>query len=210
MIIESRLTGFAFTWWNSVQQARRTSGYRPILEWWKMRRELKERFIPMNYNEVTFGKLQSLKMGLSSFDDYIDQYYLLEARARLHEIEQQRAQYRPLVPAVPAAAPAIPPVTAPLHHVPLFWVTVMDVANRVTRNVIILHLLKRSASSWMSCIKVAVDFVSPESVSKCLHLTEEFRELPQKHGLKEDKLEVKKMTLHAVREALKELSGRTK
>ncbi|KAF6163882.1 hypothetical protein GIB67_024737 [Kingdonia uniflora] len=57
MIIESHLTGFALTWWNSVQQARRTSGYRPISEWWKMRRELKERFIPMNYGEVAFGKL---------------------------------------------------------------------------------------------------------------------------------------------------------
>ncbi|KAF6159583.1 hypothetical protein GIB67_008012, partial [Kingdonia uniflora] len=42
-IVESRLTGFALTWWNSVQQARRTSGYRYITEWWKMRRELKER-----------------------------------------------------------------------------------------------------------------------------------------------------------------------
>ncbi|KAF6163211.1 hypothetical protein GIB67_025075 [Kingdonia uniflora] len=90
MIIESCLTGFALTWWNSVQQARRTAGYRPISEWWKMRRELKERFIPMNYGEVAFGKLQSLKMGLSSLDDYTDQYYLLEACARLHETEQQR------------------------------------------------------------------------------------------------------------------------
>ncbi|KAF6173412.1 hypothetical protein GIB67_027107 [Kingdonia uniflora] len=56
-------------------------------EWWKMRRELKERFIPMNYNEVAFGKLQSLKMGLSSLDDYTDQFHLLKAHARLHETE---------------------------------------------------------------------------------------------------------------------------
>ncbi|KAF6151631.1 hypothetical protein GIB67_005979 [Kingdonia uniflora] len=53
-------------------------------------RELKERFIPMNYDEVAFGKLQSLKMGIFSFDDYSYQFYLLEARARLHETEQQR------------------------------------------------------------------------------------------------------------------------
>ncbi|KAF6164477.1 hypothetical protein GIB67_025303 [Kingdonia uniflora] len=44
----------------------------------------------MNYGEVAFGKLQSLKMGISSLDDYTDQYYLFEARARLHETEQQR------------------------------------------------------------------------------------------------------------------------
>ncbi|KAG8362690.1 hypothetical protein BUALT_BualtUnG0050400 [Buddleja alternifolia] len=41
-----------------------------------------------------------------------------------------------------------------------------------------------------SCIKVALDFVSPENVQECLRLAEEFRLLPQNHGAKEDKLEV--------------------
>ncbi|KAF6152207.1 hypothetical protein GIB67_039395 [Kingdonia uniflora] len=75
---------------NSFQQARRTAGYHPISKWCKIRRELKERFIPMNYDEVIFGKLQSLKMSISSLDDYTDQYYLIEVRVRLHETEQQR------------------------------------------------------------------------------------------------------------------------
>jgi len=41
-----------------------------------------------------------------------------------------------------------------------------------------------------SCIKVALDFVSPENVSECVDLTEEFRLLPTDHRAKEDKLEV--------------------
>ncbi|PQQ10874.1 lysine-specific demethylase JMJ25 [Prunus yedoensis var. nudiflora] len=49
-----------------------------------------------------------------------------------------------------------------------------------------------------SCIKVAMDFVSPENVSECFRLTEEFRKLPQNHRAKEDKLEIKKMIVHAV------------
>ncbi|KAH6812629.1 hypothetical protein C2S51_021647 [Perilla frutescens var. frutescens] len=56
-----------------------------------------------------------------------------------------------------------------------------------------------------SCTKVALDFVSPENVEECLRLTEEFRVLPQNHRAKEDKLEVKKMILHAVGEAVKDL-----
>ncbi|KAL3819472.1 hypothetical protein ACJIZ3_005377 [Penstemon smallii] len=56
-----------------------------------------------------------------------------------------------------------------------------------------------------SCIKVALDFVSPENVSECLRLTEEFRVLPQNHRAKEDKLEVKKMALHAIRRAVKDM-----
>ncbi|XXG60370.1 hypothetical protein AAC387_Pa04g2296 [Persea americana] len=56
-----------------------------------------------------------------------------------------------------------------------------------------------------SCTKVAVDFVSPENVNECIRLTEEFRTLPQNHVAKEDKLEVKKMTLHAINQAVKDL-----
>ncbi|KAF6143657.1 hypothetical protein GIB67_004186 [Kingdonia uniflora] len=122
MIIESRLTCFALTWWNSVQQARCTVGYRSISEWWKMRREPKKSFIPMNYGEVAFEKLHSLKMGLSSLDDYTDQYYLLEVRAYLYKTEQQQlakqanelhVQYCPPVPTTTPIAPAIPIATAP-------------------------------------------------------------------------------------------------
>ncbi|XP_062027619.1 uncharacterized protein LOC133743641 isoform X1 [Rosa rugosa] len=58
-----------------------------------------------------------------------------------------------------------------------------------------------------SCIKVALDFVSPENVGECFHLTEEFRTLPTNHSASEDKLEVKKMIVHAVCEAIKEISG---
>nr|POF26777.1 lysine-specific demethylase jmj25 [Quercus suber] len=50
-----------------------------------------------------------------------------------------------------------------------------------------------------SCIKVALDFVSPENVGECIRLTDEFRTLPQNHRAQEDKLEVKKMTIYAMR-----------
>ncbi|XP_076948219.1 lysine-specific demethylase JMJ27-like [Bidens hawaiensis] len=58
-----------------------------------------------------------------------------------------------------------------------------------------------------SCIKVALDFVSPENVGECIQLTEDFRVLPRNHRAKEDKLEVKKMALHAVEEAIKDLEN---
>ncbi|XP_027932966.1 lysine-specific demethylase JMJ25-like [Vigna unguiculata] len=56
-----------------------------------------------------------------------------------------------------------------------------------------------------SCTKVAVDFVSPENVHMCLHLTEEFRRLPKNHKAREDKLEIQKMIVYAVDSAVKEL-----
>ncbi|KAK9134741.1 hypothetical protein Syun_014071 [Stephania yunnanensis] len=56
-----------------------------------------------------------------------------------------------------------------------------------------------------SCLKVALDFVSPENVEECIRLTEDFRVLPENHRAKEDKLEVKKMALHAVKKAVRTL-----
>ncbi|ONI22349.1 hypothetical protein PRUPE_2G123400, partial [Prunus persica] len=44
-----------------------------------------------------------------------------------------------------------------------------------------------------SCIKVALEFVSPENVGECIRLTDEFRTLPQNHRAKEDKLEVRRL-----------------
>ncbi|KAF3341199.1 lysine-specific demethylase JMJ25-like protein [Carex littledalei] len=59
-----------------------------------------------------------------------------------------------------------------------------------------------------SCIKVAVDFVSPENVRECIRLTDEFRLLPSEHKAKEDKLEVKKMALHALNNAVNYLTNK--
>lgn len=56
-----------------------------------------------------------------------------------------------------------------------------------------------------SCIKVALDFVSPDNVEECIRLTEEFRLLPKSHRSKEDILEVKKMAVHAVSQTVEEV-----
>ncbi|XP_042758580.1 lysine-specific demethylase JMJ29 [Lactuca sativa] len=58
-----------------------------------------------------------------------------------------------------------------------------------------------------SCIKVALDFVSPENVGELIQLTDDIRLLPQNHKAKEDKLGVKKIALHAMETAVKDLEN---
>lgn len=58
----------------------------------------------------------------------------------------------------------------------------------------------------LNCIKVAEDFVSPENVSECFHLTHEFRALSDTHSNHEDKLQIKNIIYHAVKDALSVLS----
>lgn len=58
-----------------------------------------------------------------------------------------------------------------------------------------------------NCIKVAEDFVSPENVSHCFHLTQEFRALSDTHTNHEDKLQIKNIIYHAVKDSLAVLSN---
>lgn len=56
-----------------------------------------------------------------------------------------------------------------------------------------------------SCIKVAGDFVSPQGIDQCLKITEQFRKLSHKHLNKEDKLQIKSIIYHTVKECLKDI-----
>ncbi|XP_074366287.1 lysine-specific demethylase JMJ26-like [Apium graveolens] len=56
-----------------------------------------------------------------------------------------------------------------------------------------------------SCIQVSTGFVSPENVDACIRLSEEIRVLPQNHRAKEDRIGVKKLIIHAMRQVLDEL-----
>lgn len=59
----------------------------------------------------------------------------------------------------------------------------------------------------LNCIKVAEDFVSPENVFECFHLTNEFRTLTETHSNHEDKLQIKNIIYHTIKDALSVLSG---
>jgi len=53
-----------------------------------------------------------------------------------------------------------------------------------------------------NCIKIAEDYVSPENISHCFNLTDEFRNLSETHSNHEDKLQIKNIVFHAVKDAM--------
>lgn len=57
-----------------------------------------------------------------------------------------------------------------------------------------------------SCIKVAEDFVSPETVAHCFQLTQEFRHLSDSHTNHEDKLQIKNIIYHAMKDSIAALA----
>ncbi|PPD76743.1 hypothetical protein GOBAR_DD26323 [Gossypium barbadense] len=56
-----------------------------------------------------------------------------------------------------------------------------------------------------SCVNVVLDFVSPENVTECIRLINEFRLLPDDHKAKAKKFEVEKMALYRISAAIKEI-----
>eukprot|EP01112_Ceratiomyxa_fruticulosa_P015414 TRINITY_DN4528_c0_g1_i2.p1 TRINITY_DN4528_c0_g1~~TRINITY_DN4528_c0_g1_i2.p1 ORF type:complete len:128 (-),score=13.33 TRINITY_DN4528_c0_g1_i2:113-496(-) len=56
------------------------------------------------------------------------------------------------------------------------------------------------------CIKVAEDFVSAENLGVCLRLTEEFRTLPIGHKFHNDKLQVKSILYHSIKQSVEKLA----
>ncbi|KAG6778660.1 hypothetical protein POTOM_015000 [Populus tomentosa] len=56
-----------------------------------------------------------------------------------------------------------------------------------------------------SCVSMVLDFLSPENVTECIQLIDELRQLPENHKAKVDSLEVKKMALHSISRAVKEI-----
>ena len=69
--------------------------------------------------------------------------------------------------------------------------------------------LPRQVRNLSSCVKVALDFVSPENAHRCVTLTNQFAKLPRGHHLSEDKLQVKTMLLHAMKHIASALEPRT-
>lgn len=53
-----------------------------------------------------------------------------------------------------------------------------------------------------NCIKIAEDFVSPENLEWCFYQTEEFRHLSDTHSNHEDKLQIKNILYHSVKECV--------
>ena len=57
-----------------------------------------------------------------------------------------------------------------------------------------------------SCIKIAEDFVSPETVAHCFQMTQQFRHLSNLHSNHEDKLQIKNIIYHAMKDSITALA----
>ncbi|PKI78185.1 hypothetical protein CRG98_001420 [Punica granatum] len=93
-LVAYRLKGGASAWWDRVQESRGRVGKQPIQTWERMRRMLRARFIPPDYEQYLFMKYQRCVQGSRSVHDYTAEFLrLAECNALNESKSQQVARY---------------------------------------------------------------------------------------------------------------------
>ena len=59
-LVALRLKARALTWWEEVEANGRRNGKRPIVSWEKMKKLMKARFLPPNYEQTVYNQYPRL------------------------------------------------------------------------------------------------------------------------------------------------------
>ncbi|XP_065620600.1 uncharacterized protein LOC136063732 [Quercus suber] len=87
-LVAIRLKGRASAWWEQLQISRQRSGKVKIKSWEKMKKKLREQFLPFNYTQSLYKDLHNLKQE-GSVEEYTEAFHQLVVRVDLNESEEQ-------------------------------------------------------------------------------------------------------------------------
>ncbi|XP_073037004.1 uncharacterized protein [Primulina eburnea] len=76
---------YALIWWDQLVTTKRRCNERPIETWAEMKSIMRKRFVPNHYYREVFKKLQTLRQGVKSVEDYYKELEVVMIRANIEE-----------------------------------------------------------------------------------------------------------------------------
>jgi hypothetical protein len=93
--VRMKLKGHARAWWGSVEEQLRRTRRPTIYNWEEMKDKLKEKYLPIDYEQMMFEEMLQLRQGSLSVDQFTDRFHELTVRSKVVETKQQTlARYR--------------------------------------------------------------------------------------------------------------------
>uniref|UniRef100_A0A6M2EDD0 Retrotransposon gag domain-containing protein n=1 Tax=Populus davidiana TaxID=266767 RepID=A0A6M2EDD0_9ROSI len=84
-----KLKGHARAWWESVEEQLRRTRRPSISNREEMKERLKEKYLPIDYEQMVFEEMLQLRQGFLIVDQYTDRFHELTVHSRIAETDQQ-------------------------------------------------------------------------------------------------------------------------
>ncbi|KAK9133615.1 hypothetical protein Scep_013143 [Stephania cephalantha] len=88
-LVVTRFRNRATAWWQQQKLMRNRNGKAKITSWEKMKKHLRDEFLPYNFQRLMYQRLQNLRQGGKSIDDYTTEFHQLVAKNELQETNDQ-------------------------------------------------------------------------------------------------------------------------
>lgn len=88
-LIAIRFRDRAAAWWSQSKTTHAHLGKTKITSWVKLKKEMQKNFLPYNYDQLMFQKLQILRQGSRTVDEYVTDFFKMLNRVEIQDSEQQ-------------------------------------------------------------------------------------------------------------------------